>query len=229
MLQKYRKLKLLNKILFSLCHSLCLLKLMLHVAFLRVFPFLGHSTLRILNVASDHSCRVQFSFSGLIMVFSKFSQLDITACIKSCVYNNFNLRYFMSSIIERLQKSFSFINSSVQIQLELEILGNSSTIFRSSLRRYSIKKLFLKIFVIFTGKHLCCGLFLIKVAGLLKASNCIKKGLQHRYFLVNIGKFIRTPILKKICERLLLHFWKLFCKNLLQIITQQRELLMKQK
>ena len=36
-------------------------------------------------------------FSGLKMVFSKLSQLDITACIKNCVYNNFNLRcYFMS-------------------------------------------------------------------------------------------------------------------------------------
>ena len=57
------------------------------------------------------------SFSGLKMVFSKLSQLDITACIKSCVFNNFNLRYFMSSIIEHLCKSFSFINSSVQSSL----------------------------------------------------------------------------------------------------------------
>ena len=45
-------------------------------------------------------------FSGLKIIFTKFSQLDITACIKSCVYNNFNLRcHFMSSIIERLQIS----------------------------------------------------------------------------------------------------------------------------
>ena len=43
-------------------------------------------------------------FSCLKMIFTKFSQLDIAACIKNCVYNNFNLRcYFMSSIIERLQ------------------------------------------------------------------------------------------------------------------------------
>ena len=27
--------------------------------------------------------------------------------------------------------------------------------------------------------------------------------LQHRLFPVNIAKFLRTPILKKICERLL--------------------------
>ena len=32
--------------------------------------------------------------------------------------------------------------------------------------------------------------------------NFIKKKLQHRYFPVNITKFLRTPILKNICERL---------------------------
>ena len=85
-------------------------------------------------------------FSGLKMVFSKLNKLDITVYIKNCVYNNFNLCcYFMSSVIERLYKSFSFINSLVQIWLELEILRNSSTIFRSSQWRFSIKKLFLKV------------------------------------------------------------------------------------
>ena len=36
-----------------------------------------------------------------------------------------------------------------------------------------------------------------KVAG-LQACNFIKRTLQHRYFLVNIAKFLRTPILKNI-------------------------------
>ena len=46
------------------------------------------------------------SFSGLKMIFNKFTQLDFTACIKNCVYNNFNLSCnFMSLIIERLQIS----------------------------------------------------------------------------------------------------------------------------
>ena len=130
---------------------------------------------------------------------------------------NFNLRYFMSSITtERLYKSFSFINSSSKniSQVESEILRNSSTIFRSSHRRRSIKKAILKHFVIFTGKHLCWGLFFNKVAG-HQACNFIKKRLQHRYFLVNIRKFIRTPILKNICKRL--HFWRVFCGNIFQI------------
>ena len=35
--------------------------------------------------------------------------------------------------------------------------------------------------------------------------NAIKKRLQHRCFPINIAKFLRTSILKNICERLLLH------------------------
>ena len=52
-----------------------------------------------------------------------------------------------------------------------------------------------KSFVILKGRHLCWGFFFIKVEGLY-VSNRITKGLQYRYFLVNIGKFIRTSILK---------------------------------
>ena len=52
-----------------------------------------------------------------------------------------------------------------------------------------------KNFVILKGRHLCWGLFFIKVAGLYVSSR-IKKRLQYRYFLVNIGKFIRASILK---------------------------------
>ena len=42
-----------------------------------------------------------------------------------------------------------------------------------------------------------------KVAS-LKACNFIKKRFQHRRFPVNIEKFLRTSILKNICEQLLL-------------------------
>ena len=83
-----------------------------------------------------------------------------------------------------LYKSFSFINSSVQI---LQILRNSSANFRSSHRTCSTKKAIFKHFVIFTGKHLCWGLFFNKVAG-FQACNFVKRRLQHKYFLVNIGK-----------------------------------------
>ena len=71
----------------------------------------------------------------------------------------------MSSIIECLYKSFSFVNS--------------STIFRSSHRTCSA---ILKNFVMFAGKQFCWCLFFLKVAG-LQASNCIKKGLQQIHYL----------------------------------------------
>ena len=53
----------------------------------------------------------------------------------------------------------------------------------------------LKNFAICTRKHLCWSLF--GVFGV----NFIKKRLQHRYFPMNITKFLRTPILKNIWER----------------------------
>ena len=60
-----------------------------------------------------------------------------------------------------------------------------------------------------------------KVAG-LQACNFIKKGLQQRHFSVKFAKFLRTYLLKNICERLLLQFvshawylcWSLFLINL---------------
>ena len=58
------------------------------------------------------------------------------------------------------------------------------------------KKVVVKNFAIFTGKHLRWSHFLIK------RLHFIKKRLQHRCFPVNIAKFSRTPILKNICERL---------------------------
>ena len=44
-----------------------------------------------------------------------------------------------------------------------------------------------------------------KLAG-FKTCNFLKKRLQHRCFPVNIAKFLRTLILMKICEQLLLQF-----------------------
>ena len=56
------------------------------------------------------------------------------------------------------------------------------------------KKAVLKNFAIFTGKHLYRNLFFNKNAS-LQGHSFIKKRLEN---------FLRTPILKKICERLLL-------------------------
>ena len=46
-----------------------------------------------------------------------------------------------------------------------------------------------------------------------EACNFIRKRLQHSCFLAKFAKFLRTPILKNICERLLLSFVRqyIFC------------------
>ena len=65
------------------------------------------------------------------------------------------------------------------------------------------KKVVLTNFAKLTGKHQCRSLFFNKVAGLMPAT-LLKMRLWHKCFVVNFAKFLRTPILKNICERLLL-------------------------
>ena len=79
----------------------------------------------------------------------------------------------------------------------------SVELHRSSHRRYSKKKGLLKNFAEFTGKYLSQSLFFNKVAG-LRPATLLKKRLWHKCFPMNIAKILRTPILKNICERLLL-------------------------
>ena len=69
-------------------------------------------------------------------------------------------------------------------------------LFRSSHRRCSVKKSIPKNFANFTGEHLRWIL--------LQACNFIKKRFQHWCFPVKFSKFLRTSILKNICERLIL-------------------------
>ena len=66
----------------------------------------------------------------------------------------------------------------------------------------SLKKAVLENFAVFTGNCLYWCLFQAQ------ACNFIKKILQHRCFPVNIAKFLRSPILKNICERLRLNLLK---------------------
>ena len=63
------------------------------------------------------------------------------------------------------------------------------------------KKAVFKSLVIFTDEHLCCSLFFNENAG-LRSCSFIKKRLQHRCFPLNIATFLKTPVLKNICERL---------------------------
>ena len=49
-------------------------------------------------------------------------------------------------------------------------------------------------FAIFTGKHLCQGLFFNKLAR-LRPVTLLKKRIWHRCFPINFAKFLRTPFL----------------------------------
>ena len=147
-------------ILISFCSSLCLLRHVLSLPFSTadIFHFLDTVLCEILNVTSDHSFR----------------------CIKKHVCNNYNLRYFVSLIIDSLYKSFSIkieflinllINpskvkleflrdSSVQISLKLnqiflEILQPFS---EAATREDPYKKLFLKI-PPYSQENICGGVY----------------------------------------------------------------------
>ena len=67
-------------------------------------------------------------------------------------------------------------------RVKLEILRNFATIVRSSHWRYSRKKAILKHFVIFTGKHLCWGLFLIKLQA-IRSVTLLKRDSNTDIFL----------------------------------------------
>ena len=59
-----------------------------------------------------------------------------------------------------------------------------------------------------------------------KACDFIKKWLEHRYFPVNIAKFLRKPFLKNIYERVLLNKRKLISYGftLLILVTKQQRM-----
>ena len=61
-----------------------------------------------------------------------------------------------------------------------------------------------KNFTNFTEKHLCWSLFFTKLQVFRPATLLKKVFLLHRFFPVKLEKFLRTPILKNICEPLLL-------------------------
>ena len=77
-------------------------------------------------------------------------------------------------------------------------LTKNYKIYRSSHLRIFYKKGVLKNFTNLTGNQLCCRLFLAKL-------QAFRLRLQHICFPATFAKFIRTPILKNIYERLLLN------------------------
>ena len=64
---------------------------------------------------------------------------------------------------------------------------------RSNHPRCSVRKGVIRNFWKLTGKHLRQSLFFNKIAG-LRPVTLLKKRLWHRCFLVNVAKFLRTPL-----------------------------------
>ena len=91
-------------------------------------------------------------------------------------------------------------------KVKSEILRNSSTIFGGSHQRCSIKKVVLKHFAIFTGKHLCWSVFFNKVAG-QKGCNFITKRIQSQI------TYLGSTILKNIANGCFYIFGKCFIRT----------------
>ena len=89
------------------------------------------------------------------------------------------------------------------------------TVTRSAKKCCTVRNAVLKNFANFTGKHLSCSHFVIKLR---------EKRLQHRCFPPKFAKFIKHfPILKNICERLLLYKLTHYLQLLSFIITWTHE------
>ena len=101
-----------------------------------------------------------------------------------------------------LENSATFTRKEICVEVSLYIRLQASSLQKQP-RRGSVGRGVLRNFVKFTGKHLCQSLFFNKVAG-LRAATLLKKRLWHRYFPVNLAKFLRTPFLQNTSGRLLL-------------------------
>ena len=88
----------------------------------------------------------------------------------------------------------------IEITTKLSRLKSVSSIDNDYLEAVTGAGGVLKNFVIFTGKHHCWSLFLIK----MQAYKCIEKRLQHWCFPLHVKKLSRKHILKNIREQLLL-------------------------
>ena len=83
--------------------------------------------------------------------------------------------------------------------------------FKSSQPRCSVKKGFLKNFANFTGKHLCWSIISIKLQAWGLQLYLKKETPTQVLSCETCVKFLRTLILKSICDRLLLKIpWMLF-------------------
>ena len=120
----------------------------------------------------------------------------LTSLFIALTWNILLLSSFLQKIISCFEyKVYSFL-STLAIKQSTVCLKKcfEKTLFRSSRPEVFCKKVVLRNFAKFTGKHLCQSLFFIKVEGLGPAT-LLKKRLWYRCFFVNFAKFLRTTFL----------------------------------
>ena len=130
-----------------------------------------------------------YIFSLILHVFSRI----LFIYIQSSNIHSVKL-YIFSPILYYMYSVSSYIFSLILFMFSQLICIHSYLIciqFRRSRPEVFCKKGVLRNFAKFTGKHLCQGLFLNRVAGLSPAT-LLKQRLCHRCFPVNFAKFLRT-------------------------------------
>ena len=122
-----------------------------------------------------------------------FWALDPSLNIEKKIFISKNIQYFICNTSRNILHFFSCFTSIMTWNK-----FNQINLFQKQPLEVFCEKGVLKNFASITRKHLCWSLSLIR----LHAS----ERLQHGCFPVNFVKFLRTSILKNICEWLLLLF-----------------------
>ena len=168
---------------------------MLH--FVRVVPF---SCCTFLCVALLSCC----TFARFASCCTLYVLLFLGIQVRNFIKKRFHHRCFpvkfvtflrppiLKNICERLL--LKLFSKTVSISKSHNIIYYSLLRQKQSFRCVLYKKGALRNFVKFTGKHVCQGLFFIKLqASSLKPATLLEKRLWHRCFLVNFTKLLRTP------------------------------------
>ena len=134
------------------------------------------------------------------------------SCFLNCKNSTKSRKASHIQILKKKNRTWGLKNTSLRLFIYYGFFVIRPSLMLSSHRRCSVKKGVLKNFAIFTGKHMCWSLFFIKLEEW-------RAGTWNNAGTVNITKFFITPILKKICKRLLLATIKTHyadcCKNCL--------------
>ena len=130
--------------------------------------------------------------------------------LKFSVAERQNDRYLKNSDSTSIARAIKYTSLHIQTDTWRQIYKYTSWNFCKSCSLFQklpevfYKKTVLKNVAIFVGNHVLS--FFFNKAGGLRPATLFKMWLQHRYFHMNIAKFLRTPILKNICQQLLLLF-----------------------